>query len=303
MANASNSWWLSAFLTDDENNQYLALSHILVMNSYTVYRSSLFDIHSLVYNQYSNHTTDSTVLDNSQGGEFNVSIGGTFFFGSTAPGNATKQLRAATTTEAVQFDLVFDLSAPILWNMGIGGLFQFGSAQTGEWSMPAGRTTGTVVRNGTAIPVNPARSLTWFDRQWNVGNSPGSLNWTWFELHLTSASSKHEKVSLWVYDSESVGHRQWATIHTAGNANIVEPVASFESFGDTWTSPATNITYAQHWDLSLSDGTQLTISSIYPDQEIVEGSAYEGFVVIKGTDGSGGCISGYGLVEMTNSGL
>ncbi|KAG4420375.1 hypothetical protein IFR04_006487 [Cadophora malorum] len=99
---------------------------------------------------------DQIVFDSSQIGEFNVTIGNNFNFGSPLPGNATKQLRTIIDVpeSGVQYDLKFDITAPKILKTGIGGFFTFGSARTAQWSMPSGRTTGTLTRNGAVISVD-----------------------------------------------------------------------------------------------------------------------------------------------------
>ena len=34
------------------------------------------------------------------------------------------------------------------------------------WSMPAGKTTGSLDFNGSKVIVDTEKSLTWYDRQW-----------------------------------------------------------------------------------------------------------------------------------------
>ncbi|KAJ5614505.1 hypothetical protein N7528_008159 [Penicillium herquei] len=301
VGNASNSWWISSYLTGSDGHQYLVLSHLLgISSSYSIYRGSIFDIEENEFTQFSALTEESGLYDYSRDGEFNVSTSD-FYFGSTVAGNATKQLRTASTNSAVQYDIKFDLAAPIILNTGNGGYFQLGDYQTAEWSMPAGRTYGTLVKSGVEITIDPTKSLTWYDRQWNF-NSAGTMNWTWFQLHLDSPTAQSkEKLSIWVYDSENFGHRQWATTQKDAGINKVVPVKSFEPFGHTWTSPSSNQTYAQSWNLVLQDDTHLTVKSIYDDQELNldnEFVTYEGFVTVSGRSASGEAITGYGLVEM-----
>ncbi|KAJ5711771.1 hypothetical protein N7488_005927 [Penicillium malachiteum] len=223
-----------------------------------------FDIEEKEFSQFSFLTEESGLYDYSQDGEFNVSISD-FYFCSTNAENATKQPRAASANPDVQYNITFDFSASIIFNTGNGGYFQLGDYQTAEWSMPAGRTHGTL-------------------------------------LHLDSpAAQSKEKLSIWVYDSEDAGHRQWAKTQQEAEINKVVPVKSFEPFGQTWTSPSSNQTYAQSWNLVLRDNTHLTVKSIYDDQELNldnEFVTYEGFVTVSGRSASGEGITGYGLVEM-----
>ncbi|GES58101.1 hydroxyneurosporene synthase [Aspergillus terreus] len=300
IANATNSWWISSYVTGSNEHQYLLLSHLFTTGSSSIYRGSIYDITEPEFWQYTTTSTDPTLLDNSQNGEFNVTTSD-FFFGSILPGNATKRLRTASTRSDVKYDVTFDLSAPILFNTGIGGLFQFGDDHTGEWAMPAGITTGSLVHNGQDVTFDPSRSYTWYDRQWNVG-PPTSLGWTWFQLHLHTRGQDPDslKLSLWRWDSEGLGTRQWVTSQAQAGVNSVQPVKSFKPLGQEWTSPHTNLSYAQKWHLVLQDRTELVITSAHPDQELHSPAFtnYEGFVTVSGTAPGGEQLEGYGLVEI-----
>ncbi|KAL4972285.1 hypothetical protein BDW66DRAFT_154848 [Aspergillus desertorum] len=269
MADSSNSWWISSFLTGNDNHQYMVLSHVLATDAYGLYRGAIYDITKPACTRFSEMTTQNL---------------------------------AANSQDDLQFDLTFDLTAPVVFNTGLGGLFQFGPDQTGEWSMAAGRTSGSLVFNGKKVAVNEERSQTWYDRQWNVGPAPTSLTWTWFQLHINNGKSdRSELVSVWMYDSDVKGHRQWATTQPEAGINVVQPVPTVEAFGLCWTSPHTNATYDQAWKIVLQDSTTLTVQATYEDQELwaARGFAtYEGFVTVTGTNADGECVTGFGLVEI-----
>jgi hypothetical protein len=299
IAHASNSWWISSFVHGDNNHQYMILSHVLATGAYSIYRGSIYDITEPDFVQFTTTTTDSGLLDNSQNGGFNITTND-FFFGSSLPGNATEQLRTASTNSDVQFDITFDLSAPVIFNTGNGGLFQFGIDQTGEWSMPAGSTTGSLVHKGKTISIDTDHSFTWYDRQWNIG-APASLNWTWFQLHVSSHHLESPRLlSIWSYDSNDVGHRQWATTQSTPGVSNVMPVKTYEPFGPNWVSPNSNNTYSQSWEIVLQDNTRLTVKSTHEDQELRSDTfvTYEGFVTVTGVGPDGEPVSGYGLVEI-----
>lgn len=278
----------------------MILSHLLATHAYSIYRGSIYDITEPAFWQFTEASTDPNLLNNSQNGGLNVTTSD-YFFGSTLPGNATKQLRTAVTRSDVQFDVTFNLSAPILFNTGIGGLFQFGIDQTGEWAMPAGITMGSLVRDNKTITFDTDRSYTWYDRQWNVGEA-SSFTWTWFQLHLkqNNQPADSQKFSIWRYDSDDVGSRQWVTAQTQDGVTSVQPLKTFEALGETWISPHTNSTYAQKWRVVFHDNTELIITSTLEDQELHSTSfaTYEGFVTASGTTPSGDALEGYGLVEI-----
>ena len=88
---------------------------------------------------------------------------------ATLPGKATKQLRTMMDVpeSGVQYDLTFDINAPKILNTGAAFL-TFGSARTAQWSMPSGRTTGTLTCNATVVLVDSNKLFTWYDRQWKL---------------------------------------------------------------------------------------------------------------------------------------
>ncbi|PVH77925.1 hypothetical protein DL98DRAFT_656476 [Cadophora sp. DSE1049] len=189
MANASNSWWTSTYLTGSDSHDYMVVSHVTDLIEITMYRASVLDITDNIHFQWTNMSLDPNLFESSQNGEFNITIGDNFNFGSTLPGNATQQLRTMLNVpeSGVQYDLTFDITAPKILNTGIGGFFAFGSARTAQWSMPSGRTTGSLTRNGTVIYVDSDKSFTWYDRQWNISPSGGAgtppTTWTWSHIH------------------------------------------------------------------------------------------------------------------------
>ncbi|KAB8212025.1 hypothetical protein BDV34DRAFT_219238 [Aspergillus parasiticus] len=300
MADSSNSWWISSYLTGSDNHQYMVLSHVLATDAYGLYRGAIYDITEPAYQQFSEMTTQNLTA-NSQDGKFNIRTDDFFFCSALANSSITK-LRTVSNRTDLQFDLTYELTAPVLFNAGLGGLFQFGPDQTGEWSMPAGKTSGSLVFNGKKVTVDKKRSQTWYDRQWNVGSAPTSLTWTWFQLHINNGESDEmELASVWMYDSDVKGHRQWATTQSKAGINIVQPVPTVEPFGSSWTSPHTNATYDQAWTIVLQDNTTLMVKTTYEDQELWAASGfatYEGFVTVNGTDADGKCVTGFGLVEI-----
>ncbi|KAL4745804.1 hypothetical protein BDW72DRAFT_198290 [Aspergillus terricola var. indicus] len=268
-------------------------------HAYSVYRGATYSTSEPAYHQFSELTVHDLTV-NSRDGKFNISTGD-FFIGSSLPSQAVKQVRTAANRTDVRFDTTYDFSAPVVLNTGIGGLFAFGPDSTGQWSMPAGRTSGSFFWKCKKVSLDEKRSQTWFDRQWNVGPPPSTLNWTWFQLHINNGKGAQNEIqSIWIYDSDEVGHRQWSTAQPQAGVNVVQAVKSFEPFGQAWTSPHSNSTYKQAWNVVLQDGTSLTIESAHDDQELHTSafSTYAGFVTVTGSDASGDPFAGYGLVEI-----
>lgn len=167
--------------------------------------------------------------------------------------------------------------------------------------MPAGKTTGTITKNGTEIAVDTEKSFTWYDRQWQAGPS---TNWTWFQLHIQAEDEEEvSRISMWFYPAgwEGGPEKGFATIREQAGVQIVSPSTKVD--GDRyWTSPVSNVTYTLDWTLELQDGTCLEVSNIREDQELADSDGlfvtYEGFVEVTGTTSSGKTITGFGVVEI-----
>lgn len=208
------------------------------------------------------------------------------------------QMRTYSTVPNVEFDLTFNLSAPLLFNGGVG-TWQAGNETVNQWSIPAGETTGWLKFNGNKLEVDTKRSITWYDRQW--GGGPPF--WTWFELHLETGRPGDDltAVSVWYWDTVEAGKGAIATARDAQGVQKVVPVISLIPSNRTYTSPSSNATYNLDWQLLLADGTDLSISCIKEDQELfaVGGMypTYEGYISVNGT------YDGYGVVEIVPPGI
>ncbi|KAJ0269028.1 hypothetical protein COL940_012817 [Colletotrichum noveboracense] len=259
------SFWSSSFIHASNNHSYLVLSHLL--SGIAIYRASILDI------------TDPTHYAQYQ------------VITSPIPPFSPPE-------DGVEFDLTFETSAPILLNGGLG-FFESRNTTVYEWSMPAGLTRGWIAVNGTRLVVDPARSLTWYDRQWG-GAPPG---WSWFELHLENPDQTAYDVpmSVWVWE-EAGAAAGLATIRDGRDVQKVVPVTSLVPSNRTYTSHSSGAVYPLDWTLELGDATRLSISSVRPDQEMVADGGllptYEGYVTVSGVYQGNQTVEGYGLVEL-----
>ncbi|KAF3798424.1 Kievitone hydratase [Colletotrichum gloeosporioides] len=155
--------------------------------------------------------------------------------------------------------------------------------------MPAGLTLGWIAVNGTRLAVDPARSLTWYDRQWG-GAPPRSV-----------VEAYDVPMSVWVW-VEAGAASGLATIRDERDVRKVVPVTSLVPSSRTYTSHSSGAVYPLDWTLELGDATRLSISSVRPDQEMVaEGGllpTHGGYVTVSGVYHGTQTIKGYGLVEL-----
>ncbi|KAM0547768.1 hypothetical protein ACHAPJ_010229 [Fusarium lateritium] len=205
------------------------------------------------------------------------------------------QMRTWSDLDRVKFDIKFNASSKILVDGG-SGLFTFGTGVTYEWGLPSCRTEGSLTIDGEEVIIDPERSLTWYDRQWNNG-LPN--NWTWFELHVPGSQTKF---SIWAIDNKSKNQNNYfAAIRLGDGSQNLIPVSFSPDYTRRWHSSATGITYAQDWVLVIGDYATLHVSSVVGNQEIPGNTSlstiYEGFATFKGVV-EGKQVEGFGLVEM-----
>lgn len=239
---------------------------------------------------------------------FNITAGGYGF--AALSEDKVSQIRSWSDYDGVVFDIMFEATSPVLFNGG-AGQFSWMNIPANEWGMPACRTSGTVTANGKTIQIDPRRSFTWYDRQWNYnrdlqrlpsgdGGSGSTGNWTWFQVHLDQTPLK---ASIWAVDTEHPHTRyRFATIRSADGSLQVLPVEFFPDMATAWVSEATGAEYPLRWRVDLQNGDALMINSVTANQEMVGRSAaetaYEGFISISGRLFNQR-VTGFGIVKIT----
>jgi predicted secreted hydrolase len=158
--------------------------------------------------------------------------------------------------------------------------------------------TGTVTIDGTPSNVT---GLAWMDHQWGtIGTDYG---WDWFSLRLDDLT---EVMLFLVRRSGKPGFVGGTYIDSAG---VATPLAASD-FSTTatgqWTSPHTQITYPQGWQIVLPAlGLQLDVAPALEDQEFnhsMLGSPiyWEGLCDVAGTR-AGNPVAGHAYVELTGN--
>jgi hypothetical protein len=235
--------------------------------------------------QFSTFDTANTSLY-SDTGFFNFTTSN-FTFGAASATDGLSKMRAWSNYNGVQFDLTFETSSPVLLNGGTGS-FEVTGGVGYEWSMPAGKTAGSLALEGTTVTIDTAHSKTWYDREWgNVAQS-----WYWFEIHIDpmAAYPKGAVLSVWNWIDDISGNKNFATVRDAPGIQRVVPVTTFtRNLKSTWTSTHTGDKWVQDFKIVLQDGTSLSISSIREDQELWDeadaaaGGGFEGYMTVTGT--------------------
>jgi predicted secreted hydrolase len=159
--------------------------------------------------------------------------------------------------------------------------------------------TGTLWDRGIAVPVT---GEAWMDHQWGDFTLEGEGGWDWFAAQLDSGTDLMLTVLRGAENRIVLAYG--TLIDPAGRAQHV-PAGGFRVRAlDSWTSPATGVTYPMGWQVDLPDqGLALRIDPVLPEQEMntqasVGRGYWEGQVHVSGTAG-GSPITGMGYVELT----
>jgi hypothetical protein len=297
-----SSFWSSSFIHASNGHDYMLVSHTMPNvtsgPSTGYYRGSLVDITDPSFYVQSVFNANSTVGASS---DFNLTYDHYGYEALSA--DQISVLHTWSTMPKLTFDLTIDGTSTALLDGAVGSFYFGTDTPVFEWGMPACRTSGTFVVNGEALAVDPSRSFTWYDRQWGGGVVS---NWTWFELHLGNEDKNKDapvKASIWIIDPVDAPRIQFATLRYENGIQEVTPVSSFTAHTErVYNSPVFGLVYPLDWTVSLADGTDLTMSSIRPDQQMVGDSlistVYEGFVNVTIKDKKGKESRAFGVVEM-----
>ncbi|KAJ6139288.1 hypothetical protein N7471_005774 [Penicillium samsonianum] len=303
---ASSSYWLSSYVTDFNNEHYVIISHSLASGNGVIYRASTLSLGPS--NAYASYVSSANLSANAVT-DFNITTHG-YGFAALSDDKLSK-IRSWSDHDGVVFDITFGATSPVIFNGG-AGQFLWMKIPANEWAMPACRTTGSITVNGKEVKIDPNRSFTWYDRQWNYNHDLGRLsggastggstgNWTWFQIHLDYTPIK---ASIWAIDIENPHERdRFATIRSNDGSLQFLPVGFSADMTKTWVSEASGVEYPLKWNLDFAHGDFLSIESVTANQEMfgqsASNTAYEGFVFVSGRMRNQR-VTGFGIVEMTS---
>ncbi|KUL82528.1 hypothetical protein ZTR_10639 [Talaromyces verruculosus] len=266
----SDSFWTSTFATDTQGYTYFVITHMIGSGT-VITRSAFLNLNTNVYSQVQNISQNVTTYNPTTG--FLDARANGFYMTALNDGDVLSGLHVESNVPGVHINFTLGSNTPALINAG-SGAFTLLNMYSYEWALPAASTSGTLTINGTTITLDPAKSVTWFDRQW-----------------APSVQPIPPKVPF-------------ATIREAPGIHSYLPVASLARGGRTWTSPYTNITYHLNYTLTLQDGSFFHLEVVTGEQEIHSTNgvppAYEGYLNFVGTY-KGIAVSGYGLVEIVTN--
>jgi predicted secreted hydrolase len=196
-------------------------------------------------------------------------------------------------------DLVLNASkAPVLHNeVGYIDLGPVGGSYYYTRSRMA--ADGTLTIDGEPITVT---GIAWMDHQWGNFIITGLGGWDWFAVQLDNDYDL--ALSQVRDDTGNIVFAYGTLVDPDGDAMHLPAEELRIASTDTWTSPATGITYPSRWIVELpSLDWQLTLTPTLPDQELDTQAStrviyWEGEVLVEGVL-EGVEVSGLGYVELT----
>ncbi|KAE8334488.1 Kievitone hydratase [Aspergillus arachidicola] len=291
---AASSYWTSSYLTGNNGQQFLVISHIFVsMDNSSYYRASTLSLDEpWDYNSYITYGNGSALRADSH---LKATVKNNGFEGLSDDNIA--QMRTFSNDDTITFDLTYNATTSAIVD-GAVGLFAFGNGFTYEWGLPNCYTEGTINIYGKQLTVDPTKSFTWYDRQWNNG-VPTTGNWTWFQLHIPNS---RDKLSIWAVDNNDPEQAfRFATIRTEDGSQNVVPSNFTPDYTRQWHSDVTDTLYPLDWTITVGDYGMFRVSSAVDNQEIAGNTAfttaYEGFVTFTG-EYAGEAVDGFGVVEV-----
>jgi predicted secreted hydrolase len=186
---------------------------------------------------------------------FTLDVGGQ----TASGGNGHDVLHSAAS--GASFDLTLDAQkAPVL-HYGNGYVDYVPDGNTYYYSRERMSVSGTVLVNGSPLPVT---GQAWFDHQWGQLSTVTQRGWQWFAIQLDD----HRE--LMIYMMLQNGQPTAPVVDIAdAECNVTQPDPSEVQVTSTgsWTSPHTGCTYPMGWHVTYRD-IDLTITPALEDQEV-----------------------------------
>lgn len=177
------------------------------------------------------------------------------------------------------------------------GLVSLGPAgDTFYYTRPRLDVTGTVEIDGEQRPVTGSA---WMDHQWGDIRSQ-DVGWDWISLQLDDGS---DLMAVLVWDpSDRTPIATYGTLVSPDGSAWTQNAVSISS-RETWTSPASGVTYPSGWTLTVPAlDLKLELEPVLTDAEFAgsrftPGAYWEGEVRATGTH-QGQSVGGRGFVEL-----
>ncbi len=172
------------------------------------------------------------------------------------------------------------------------------SSASHYYSIPRFETTGEIVVNGAARPV---QGETWFDHEWSSSQlGKGQVGWDWicvqwedgaalmlYRMRLENGAIDPSSSGTWIAPDGT-------TIHLRATDFQMTPAAS-------WKSKASGAQYPIAWKIVVpAQHAEFTVKAALEDQELKLGpiTYWEGAIDVSGTR-DGNAVKGRGYLELT----
>ena len=214
-------------------------------------------------------------------------------------GETVPPLRIDVQSDGTALDLELTATKPMVLN-GENGLSQKGREPGNAsyyYSFTRLATRGTVTVGLKSFEV---QGSSWLDREWSTSAlEADQVGWDWFALQLSDGTD------LMVYqlrrsDGSADSLSSGTLVAVDGSSRRLR-ASDFEvEPRDTWTSPATGITYPSSWRIRLPEiELDLEVEPMFANQELDLTFRYwEGAVTVRGSS-EGAALTGRGYVELT----
>ncbi|CBF82265.1 hypothetical protein AN9234.2 [Aspergillus nidulans FGSC A4] len=296
--NYNGSWATGSWITSVSGGQYFVVSHYVNDGIHDVYRSSILDLSSLKYRYFFQAGNGSYTA--SPPSHLKAGVGKGNGFEGISNDNYTT-MRVQSSHPNVTFDLTYHATTKPLINGG-AGVVMLGASESKQWSLPACWTNGFLIVGDEQIPIDPKRSLTWYDRQWGTG---GLTNWTWYGLHIPKTG---HVLSIWTGDTDAdraapITPVRFATVRNAYGAQTVCNITWIPDLSHIFHSDSTNKSYPLAWTVEIPSYDAIIKVKSRTENQLNTGShgsepeAYNGFVTFAGQF-QGTETEGFGIVEI-----
>ncbi|KAL4766617.1 uncharacterized protein BDW70DRAFT_146625 [Aspergillus foveolatus] len=299
-----SGFWITSFLTATDGSQYFLASGLLASEAVSAYGASLLDLQTFQRHAFFNPAT----FTNANLESFNFTTQD-YELSGISPDNLAMKL--SSDVPGASFDLTLHATSPAAYYYGTGA-YRFVNDTMYNWAFPASKTSGSITVPGRSgdgaeqIELDPAASLTWYDRVWGSAELRKG-NSTFFVLYVDDSD-----LILWMNVVESIDpsfRSRSVNICARGKSwHHIHAIDVFEPDADAvWTSPRTGRTYPQKWRLGIEGRGELHIKTVVGDQELAakgnDGAGiYLGFSTFEGVlDGED--VTGFGVSELRLAGI
>lgn len=301
------SFWVNAWVHGSNGKDYYLSAHVMdyasdIPGAKPVYKGAMLGITDPALYVQVGPTIDADVDFYDEDGNFHA-LFDDFGMETTSDDDPLQGIRAYSEINGMEFDFTFEHSFPALLNAALGS-YLVNNGTGYEWSVPRGATSGWFRIDGEKIDIVPAKSSTWYDRQW------GSLqsSFSWVAVNFPDPVPEwvgFSTLAVWDWTDSVYGPKTFATVrHAKTGYDSVIAVEVAVSTEKTYTSPLTGKVYPSEGTVQIGD-VELRVTTPRPDQIFEaeeEGTGFppqfSGYVDVEARKEGEESVWGYGAVDL-----